>query len=173
MGRKRTPNELAELHGRPGRRPLPVPPKTDAVPAAAPPPHLSGPAVAEWNRVLEATRSLGLVTKLDLALLAVWCSSWALFLEAEEALREQGAVVPGRDGGMGRSPWLMVRSKAVEQLARIGGEFGWSPAARVRLGTTAAPLRAEETPPSGARGRSGRALSLKEFLATNPDRPPH
>lgn len=135
-GRKPTPTALHALHGSPGKRkPPPGEPKpATATGLLAPPAHLGKDAAGEWRRITGELKAVGLVSRLDLGLLAAWCAAYGDFVQAERALKRGGLVKKGDDGVMRRNPWLMVKSKAVEQMVRIGSEFGLSPASRPRLG---------------------------------------
>lgn len=134
-GRKPKPTAIKELQGNPGKRaPNSAEPKPAAAGTVPPPAHLAKDGAAEWRRITAELKSIGLVSRLDLGLLAVWCAAYGDFVQAERALKRGGLVKKGDDGVWRRNPWLMVKSKAVEQMVRIGSEFGLSPASRPRLG---------------------------------------
>ncbi|HZP94298.1 MAG TPA: phage terminase small subunit P27 family [Burkholderiales bacterium] len=132
-GRKPTPIALRELRGNPGRRPLPEDaPRPDA--ALPPPPeHLSERARAEWERAGRELERAGLMSHLDMAMFAAYCSAWGRLVEAEEMLAREGPVVETPKGFLVQSPYLQIMNKAIEQITRLGVEFGMSPSARVRV----------------------------------------
>ncbi len=164
-GRKPQPSLVATLHGNPGRRKRPAhEPQPTVATVYEPPAHLGEDARIEWTRLTTELRALGIITVLDLGLLAAWCTAWGDYVQAERELRREGLVVESRDRGPVRNPWFLVRNKAIEQMLRIGSEFGLSPASRPRLG------RREPAPaPDQFTGRDGYPKrSLQEFLAAGP-----
>jgi len=169
-GRKTTPTALKQLHGNPGKRALPKaepkpPPANGAIGA---PPHLTVEAKREWARKVTDLRASGLLTTVDLGLLAAYCSAHGSFVEAGRKLKKMGEVIEGRDGNLVRNPWGLIRNKAVEQMVRIGSEFGFSPASRPRLG------RAASLPDGDVNDRTSAAAAtptsgLDAYLAGHPD----
>jgi len=108
-----------------------------AVKIPTPPDHLGGEALAEWGRITGELYSLGLVTAIDRAALALYCESWGLYVQASEQLKALGGalVVEHPNGFKGPSPWLGIRDKAAEQCRRLLVEFGMSPSSRSRAQT--------------------------------------
>jgi P27 family predicted phage terminase small subunit len=134
-GRKPTPTNLRIIRGNPGKRALPVgEPQVEAgLPPA--PRHLSPTARREWRRAGTLLARLGLVTAIDRALLASYCSAWSRLVDAEEKLREFGTIVKTPNGMLVQSPYLQIANKAIEQLAKIAPEFGMSPSSRTKVAT--------------------------------------
>lgn len=56
------------------------------------PASLVGEAKKEWRRVSKELENLGLLTRLDRAALAAYCSAWGKFIEAGRALKKEGMV---------------------------------------------------------------------------------
>ena len=94
---------------------------------------LTGEAAAEWKRITNLLRGLGLVAQLDRAALAVYCQSWARWTDAEAQLAAQGVIVKSPNGYPIQNPYLSVSHQAAKQMQLLLGEFGLSPAARHRL----------------------------------------
>src|SRR6185437_9043115 len=128
----------------------PTPP---AISGSHPPAHLSDDARDEWRRLIAELEQLAMITSLDLGLLAAWCTAWGDYVEAEREIREHGAIMFDKDGQQRRSPWCMLKSKAIEQMTKIGSEFGFSPASRPRVGAAARPLGGGARP-HGSSGKS-------------------
>jgi P27 family predicted phage terminase small subunit len=164
-GRKPKPSSLAQLHGHPGKRERskdePQPPILDYYRA---PTYLSEEARIEWERVVVELRAARIITVLDLGLVAGWCSAWADFVTAERQLRQEGLVVDSRDRGPVRNPWTMIKSKAIEQMIRIGSELGMSPASRPRLHASS-PMTSVGPPPS----ERGPKMSLEDTVRIRND----
>jgi P27 family predicted phage terminase small subunit len=132
-GRKPRPTHLKAITGNPGKRPL-----NDAEPRpeiAIPdcPPELSERARIEWNRLVGELSKLRLVTNLDRAALAAYCSSYALWAEANEAIQKYGAMVKSPSGFPIQSPYVAIANRQAEIMLRISAEFGFTPAARGRI----------------------------------------
>jgi P27 family predicted phage terminase small subunit len=89
---------------------------------------LSQEARDEWRRVAKVLAAAGLLCAVDRASLAVYCEAWGSFVEAVTMLRDLPVDAPAA-GKLRRS-----RNQAADRLAKAGDRFGFSPAARVRLG---------------------------------------
>lgn len=132
MPRKPKPVALKLLAGNPGRHRLPnVPQPATELPDC--PEHLSGEAVVEWERISPQLVKLGLLSQLDRAALAMYCSAWGRWIDAERKLEEGGTVVKSPSGYPIQNPYLAVASGAAKQMFRMLAEFGLSPSARCSL----------------------------------------
>jgi P27 family predicted phage terminase small subunit len=155
---------LKHLRGNPGKRRLPVrEPEPPPVASVDPPRMLSRVARQEWRRLAPELLRLGLLTVVDLGLLAVWCSAWATFCEAERQLA-QGPLHTDRNGLVRRSPWVIIRRDAVETLLKVADRMGFSPSARVSLANGLAPRLANGEPMAGSTD------ALAAYLARKPDK---
>jgi P27 family predicted phage terminase small subunit len=103
------------------------------------PPHLTGEAKAEWERVIGQLRKLNLASSLDRAALAAYCVCWERWLGAERELRRYGAVVRSAHGYPVPSPYLTVATTALKQMREFLVEFGMSPSSRARVQTDELP----------------------------------
>jgi P27 family predicted phage terminase small subunit len=131
------PTHLKLLRGNPGGRPLnrnePQPPPVETT---EPPDYLIGHAADEWRRIAPGLRALGLLTALDIHVLAAFCVSYGRWRETEEViadLRKQESVlssliVEGRINPLVKLSHLMAR-----EMLRYAGEFGFTPATRSRI----------------------------------------
>jgi P27 family predicted phage terminase small subunit len=133
------PTKLKLLRGNPGRRKL----HDDLEPASAPqcpapPDHLSRHAAAEWRRVAPELHQLGLLSVLDEASFACYCSAYGLWRQAEEALAEGFITAPGSEKNTVVNPLLKIATQAARDTIRFGNEFGLSPASRSRVAMRAA-----------------------------------
>jgi P27 family predicted phage terminase small subunit len=131
-GRKPKPTALKVLSGNPGKRPLPTEPElVRAIPRC--PRHLDGEARREWRRIAGELYEAGLLTRVDRAALAAYCQAWARWVEAEEKVRELGAVVKTPTGCLMQNPWLGVANRALDEMRRFLVEFGMTPSSRTRV----------------------------------------
>ncbi len=131
-GRPPKPSQLKQLEGNPGGRTLPDEP-TPEVEIPDCPDHLAPAAVAEWNRISRELHALGLIAKMDRAVLAAYCQAYARWVEAECKIKEDGSIVKSPNGYPMMSPWLVIANKALEQMHKFAIEFGLTPAARSRV----------------------------------------
>lgn len=127
-GRKPLPENVHFMNGNPGKRarPAAIEPKT-GVPQC--PSHLLVGARLEWKRVAPLLDEAGLLTLVDRAMLAVYCQSYARWVEAEtriDALRQAGT----EEIDIGR--WTRASRNALDAMQRAITEFGMSPSSRMR-----------------------------------------
>jgi P27 family predicted phage terminase small subunit len=137
-----TPIPLRVLRGNPSKRPFQrgLEPERTAEPPACPD-FLVGYAADEWFRVVPALHPLGLLTVLDVAVLAAYCQAYAHWRTASEMLTQMAErdptthalLVKRQDGSPGRNPLLKIAADAASDMVRYAAEFGFSPAARARI----------------------------------------
>ncbi len=100
------------------------------------PRHLKGAALKEWRRVSVELKKLGLISQIDRAALAIYCTAWGRYVDAEEMLLklgENGLVETTPNGFKVQGVWLNIANKAMEQCKAYLAEFGMSPSARSRV----------------------------------------
>ena len=135
------PTALKLLKGNPGKRPL-LPdmfvPDKEAPPC---PVHITGHAREHWDYICEELNRYGMLARTDMGQLALLCTTWARYVEAEEMIAMAADQAPAskgwlqkRDGaGLTVAPWLRVSRDAIDQYTRLAQKFGLSPADRVRV----------------------------------------
>jgi phage terminase small subunit len=173
QGRKPKASTIVDRQRRAGRtdsvqRRLPSPPK-----------YLSAAAKVEWFHTGRLLREAGLLSNLDAAALAAYCSAYARHAEAEAMLQgpagacpncdpriahegvaacrppshlapEFGVVLRDRRGRIGPSPYIQIANQTMAQMIRLLGELGMTPSSRSRI-----PREVDERPkgraqPAGA-----------------------
>ena len=131
-GRKPKPTEQHKLDGtfredRHGKRATAEP----GVPVA--PPCLSDEAKCEWKRVIDQLSAAGLVAKLDRAVLALYCESWADYWAAKALVQKEGWTAVGSTGNVIEHPAVKAMQRAWEHCVRAAREFGMTPSARASI----------------------------------------
>ncbi len=99
----------------------------------APPGDLSDPARTAWIQLAPELVAMGTLSRVDLRALGMYCRAEARYLEAEDRIAEEGAVVRGGHGGPIKNPWVTISESSVAQMLKIGAELGMTPATRSRI----------------------------------------
>lgn len=135
MSNRPKPTALKILQGNPGKRPLnknePKPERPKRIPTI--PNHLRGAARYEWQRVCRELYDLGLLTTLDRAALAMYCSAYGTYAHAQKKIDELGDIYKTPKGAVVQNPYLGIRNRAIDQTLRLMVEFGMTPSARSRM----------------------------------------
>lgn len=100
-----------------------MPPESPEIPAI-----LADPvAQAEWIEARQILERMGVLTKADKAILAIYCDAWAEFVRTSELL--------GTDYLVGSEPNPLVKLKAAawERLLKAAKEIGFTPSARTGI----------------------------------------
>jgi P27 family predicted phage terminase small subunit len=132
-GRRPKPTALKILQGNPGKRALNKhEPKPTGVPTC--PSHLAAKAKAEWKRIGKELRAVGLLTVVDRAALAAYCTVYARWIDAEEQIQKFGTVIKSPKSGFPiANPYVGVSNTALDLMRKFCVEFGLTPASRTRL----------------------------------------
>ena len=97
------------------------------------PTFLKGEARREWKRISVELEQLGLISQIDRAALAAYCSCWAQFAETEKLLQTDGLTVVTPKGHVQQRPEVSIRRAALDQMKAYLTEFGLTPASRSRI----------------------------------------
>ena len=119
-----------------------------------PPPHLHDYAKVEWGRVASDLYEAGLLSKVDRAALAAYCTAYARWQLAEETLARVAALDPNFHGqltqttnkNMIQNPLIGIANKAMADMMRYATDLGMTPSARSRV--TARPPAPGEVDPA-------------------------
>jgi P27 family predicted phage terminase small subunit len=139
-GRTPKPTALKVLEGNPGKRALQPDEFRPATQIPECPAHLIGEAKTEWDRITSELARYGMISEVDRGAMAMVCTLWARYVEAEEMIERAaraangtGLFVKSPNGYPIQSPWVAVSNKSIELYRAYIGEFGLSPSARVRV----------------------------------------
>lgn len=96
---------------------------------------LEGEALAEWERIVPCLEELDLLKPADMAVLAVYCVTWARFVDAVAEYKRHGLTLVNPDSGrVGKNPAVAIAEVAASQLRVYASEFGLTPASERNLG---------------------------------------
>jgi P27 family predicted phage terminase small subunit len=133
QGRKPKPTGIKELEGNPGKRALnkKEPKPASAIPVC--PKHLEGEARKEWKRVTELLHSLKIISHVDRAALAIYCTAYADYVKACKKLKKEGEVIVTEKGNLVQNPWMQIKKRSMDQVQKFCAEFGMTPSSRSRV----------------------------------------
>ncbi|MFY0690769.1 MAG: phage terminase small subunit P27 family [Paracoccaceae bacterium] len=140
-GRKPVPSAIKLIQGNPGRRPVKKEQSRTAALPPSPPSALKGDALREWKRVTKALGPLYMLSQLDRAVLAAYCSAYGRWKSATDALTAAakhspycGLLIETTNGNLVQNPIVGIQRRAADDMVKFGTEFGLTPSARSRLG---------------------------------------
>lgn len=123
-GRKLKPNALHALSGSKNYR------KNEPKMASglgAPPDHLKGDALGEWNRIVPLLEAAGIGSEASRETLAAYCDAVWLYKKAKREIEEKGIAVE-TERGYARNPACTVMATALSHIRQYASEFGITPA---------------------------------------------
>jgi P27 family predicted phage terminase small subunit len=130
-----TPTRLKLIRGNPGKRPISRREPRPATGKPLCPEWLCDEAHAEWQRITDNLEPMGMLHKVDHGLIVAWAVAWAQLRQATEDIAESGYTIINSHDNLVAHPAVAIRTKAIDQMIKLAGQFGLSPAARTRLET--------------------------------------
>jgi P27 family predicted phage terminase small subunit len=122
------------LHGNPGKRPFNENEPQPEVLAPDPPDWLDDDARKEWDRITPILLRLGLLTQIDLAKLASYCTAYSDLADARRELKKfKSRLLVDDNGKFYTNPLVAIARAAKREIDTFGSEFGMSPASRTRI----------------------------------------
>lgn len=132
-GRRPKSSATRALEGNPGRRAARNEPQP-AIEAPPCPKHLRGEARAEWDRLAPRLVELRLLSALDRSTLAVYCSAWATWSQADVKIaRLRSQTIHTKSGTTKLHPLFGLRSQAHREMTQAAVELGMTPGSRSRV----------------------------------------
>ena len=126
------PTALRALNGdHPSRINTAEPRPREGVPQ--PPDWFTPPQLRVWKRVLAELTAMGLARPVDQDMLATYCAAVCRWADANAHLAADGLFIEARP-----HPAVGISDAASREMSRLAREFGFTPAARVGIATTAA-----------------------------------
>jgi P27 family predicted phage terminase small subunit len=133
QGRKPKPTSLKLLAGNPGKRAINHAEPKPRVILPKPPEHLSDEEKIKWKLIVRELYPLGLVTTIDRDALAMYCVIYVRWIKAEKMVRDKGEIIKTAAGNIIQNPYLSIANRALDQLNKMGAEFGMTPSSRSRV----------------------------------------
>lgn len=137
-GKKPRPAALRVVGGKEKSDGGPIASTLASVPAA--PAWLCKDGKAEWARVGEELHLLGMLSSIDLGVMAAYCNSFATFVRAMRYQATLEKVEPGSslmakaaNGTVFKHPVLGAISTSTKDMVRFAAEMGMTPSARSRI----------------------------------------
>ena len=133
QGRRPKPTAIKLLEGNPGKRALNHGEPKPRVVLPRAPEHLSDEEKVKWKVTVKELYPLGLITTIDQDALAMYCVIFVRWTKAEKMVREKGEIIKTAAGNVIQNPYLSIANRALEQLNKLGAEFGMTPSSRSRV----------------------------------------
>ncbi len=130
-----TPTRLRLLKGNPGKRAINrEEPQPEALLSLDAPEFLDPVARAKWDVVASQLADLGMLTKIDMDLLVLYCESWSDYRTAREGLKKFGPIVTAPKSGYAiQSPFVALVKQANARCHRLLAEMGMTQSSRSRV----------------------------------------
>ena len=114
----------------------------------SPPKSLSNEARKEWRRIVKLYRQLDakIINDLDVATLAAYCESTAIYRRAQEEYQNRPLVYMNADGRPAENPYVTIMRREGQNIAKYAEQLCLSPVGRARMGVAAAKKEAESDP---------------------------
>ena len=132
-GRPPKPTRLKLLQGNPGKRVLPKAEPKPALGTPTRPAWLAPEAKREWARVVPELNRLGLLARIDRALITAYCQCWAMYVDATKDIEENGTTFETEKGYQGPRPSVAIAAKMIEKLNQLSAKFGLTPSDRAKM----------------------------------------
>ncbi len=97
------------------------------------PEHIEAEARAEWDRIVPELEKMGVLALIDRAALALYCSMYGRWVQAEKMIAEQGMVIDTARGGLQCNPYVKIARDCAAEAKRLVLEFGGTPSSRSRI----------------------------------------
>jgi len=139
-GRKKLPTEIKQLKGtlRADRQLKDEMKPAKIVDLPYPPEYLNDDGKKEWYNIIKEYHKLGMISKLDLSMLALYCNEISIYIEMVNKLRDKDRVMVFKnpDGSIkyaAQVPYQKIANDALAKALKIASEFGLTPSSRTRI----------------------------------------
>jgi len=94
---------------------------------------LSGEAKAEWERIVPQVAARRMLSAVDAATLAAYCTTYARWKKVAGILEEEGLTFTNSRGDVQAHPMTRHEISLLAELRKIGDTFGFNPHSRQRI----------------------------------------
>lgn len=114
------------------------PPLVDDIPS--PPEYLTDAGVKEWYNIIPKLKDSRVLAQTDLSIVAMYCNEIATYIECQDQMRKAATRVmvfkddKGKVKYAQQVPYQKIANDALDKAIKIATEFGFTPAARTRIG---------------------------------------
>lgn len=100
-----------------------------------PPQWLQGEALIEWNRITDILRNANMLTAVDANLLAMYCDTFARWLEIRQQIETEGPTIANatNPNTFKMNPLIRVQQSLARDLLALSKHFGFSPLSRQNI----------------------------------------
>ncbi|PJE80680.1 hypothetical protein CI610_00341 [invertebrate metagenome] len=97
------------------------------------PPGLSVDEKKQWRHVARKLEQAGLLTRLDVQALVMYCKMYTLWTKANANIEKYGTVIKGSKGLPVLSPYFKASMTAADKMMTLLREFGMTPSSRTKV----------------------------------------
>ena len=134
IGRPPTPTAIKLLHGNPGKRPLNKDEPSFSLTIPECPDHIDGVAREQWLKLAPLLVSAGVLTEADHTVFEQLCESWALWMDANQKLKDTGPVLFNKKTQIfQQNPMVSITDRYFKAYLTLAAHFGLTPGSRSRL----------------------------------------
>lgn len=102
-----------------------------------PPKWLDDTGKKEFKRIVKEMAQTGILTNIDVDMLALYCDALSQYIECSETIRQEGIMVEYTNKAAETNkvphPLLSKKKQLFEQMKALASEFGFTPAARAKI----------------------------------------
>jgi P27 family predicted phage terminase small subunit len=134
-GRKPIPDEIKQIKGtlRGDRSNKNQPSAEPLLDLPVAPDWMNEWAKDEWYTVVTWLHSIGLLSAIDISIIASYCQQMGIYREAEAVMKNGNRVIVTEKGYEMPSPWVAIGNKALMLGLKIATEYGLTPSSRSRI----------------------------------------
>ncbi len=87
----------------------------------------------EWKRITELLDGVGIITRVDVKCLLLWCNTWSQYRESDKALVKNGVIMLTNNGSPIQSPHVNIVNNCRATMLKLLAEMGLTPSSRTKV----------------------------------------
>jgi P27 family predicted phage terminase small subunit len=103
---------------------------------------------AKWTEIVTFLTAMELITKADSDMMGLYCAAYSRWYAAEAKVKQFGAILKSKQGGLYRSPYLDVVIQASKEMQKLSRVLGLDAMSRKKLGIPSIRVRGVAAPDS-------------------------